>query len=98
MLNRLVCRCAEKIVSMVNEFAGFGDLNYFFFIILSKLTIKCVIGCEWICENCRGPMETVERDHYLLSMFNKIGLCVLCLKIFFRPRGLAFGGLKMLFP
>jgi hypothetical protein len=38
----------------------------------------------------------VERDDYLLSMFNKIGLCVSCLKIFFQAKGFAFGGVKML--
>ncbi len=92
-----MCRCAEKIVNMVNEFVGFGALNFFFSIILSKLTTKCIIGCGWICENFRGPMQMVENDHYLLSMFNKIRLCVSCLEIFFKSRELAFGGLKMLF-
>jgi hypothetical protein len=41
VLNKLVCRCAEKNV-MANHIAGSGDLNFFQFI-LSELIIKCAI-------------------------------------------------------
>jgi hypothetical protein len=29
---------------MANEIAGFGDLNFFLYLSLSELTVKCVIG------------------------------------------------------
>jgi hypothetical protein len=29
---------------MANEIDGFGDLNFFSLLILSELTVKCVIG------------------------------------------------------
>jgi hypothetical protein len=48
---------------MAIEIAKFGGLNNFFLIILSELTIKCVIGFDRFCENFRGPMEMLERDH-----------------------------------
>jgi hypothetical protein len=46
VLNRLlVCRCA-KTTLMANEIAGFGDLKFYLLVILSDLTIKCVIGFD----------------------------------------------------
>ncbi len=43
MLNRLVCRCAEKNV-MTNEIVGFGGVNLFFLVILNELTNQFVIA------------------------------------------------------
>ncbi len=31
---------------MANEIAGFGDLKFYLLVILSDLTIKCVIGFD----------------------------------------------------
>jgi hypothetical protein len=35
-----VCRCAQKIIIMTNEIAGFGVLSLFFLLTLSELTVK----------------------------------------------------------
>jgi hypothetical protein len=61
---------------MANKIENFGDLekkkliiffniffNYIYIVILSELTVKCVIGFI-VCENIREPMEMLERDHY----------------------------------
>ncbi len=61
----------KKTNVMANEIENFGDLEKIYLIIfliiyiivLSELTVKCVIGFI-VCENIREPMEMLERDHY----------------------------------
>jgi hypothetical protein len=48
---------------MAIEIAKFRGLKNFFLVILSELTIKCVIRFDKFSENFRGPMEMLERDH-----------------------------------
>jgi hypothetical protein len=48
---------------MAIEIAKFGGLNNFFLVILSELTIKCVIRFDKFWENFGGPMEMLERYH-----------------------------------
>jgi hypothetical protein len=45
MLNRRECRCERKN-AMANEIVGFDGLNYYFLVILSELTFKCIIGLD----------------------------------------------------
>jgi len=44
-VNRCECRCERKN-AMANEIVGFDGLNYYFLVILSELTFKCVIGLD----------------------------------------------------
>jgi hypothetical protein len=72
LLNGLVCvvgvwkQCYGKMKIVV-----FSSLNLFFFsfikFILSKLTIKCVIGFE----NFRTLMEMIEMDHIFNNVSQK---------------------------
>jgi hypothetical protein len=45
MLNRLECR-RERKSAMANKIVGFDGLNYYFVVILSELTFKCIIGLD----------------------------------------------------
>ncbi len=60
------------------EIAGFGDLNFIlFFVVLSELIVKCVIGFGRFCENVRESMEMVGPwKELVFSMLGRIGLCV----------------------
>ncbi len=85
MLNRLGCRCEEKMLWAMKLL----DLVVwiFFPIILSEVIVKCIIGFARYVRILKDQWKS-SRKRRLFSMFSKIGVCVSLKIFFFMPMGL----------